>query len=194
MLIVAGGKGEKDYIAMIEALNTASGTLQWSTAVNLPQPAFGGVLVEIISTNHWDVMGGYEKYGLSIKSVYSCSLNALLQTCNPQSFGASSASSSNLSPSKVWKRVADIPAIDSAYVSLHDHLLAIGGKDSDNKPIADVHMYNPSTNSWEVVSHMAKPRCSCYAAVLPDNQLVVVGGCTRGLTKTDSVEIVMSVH
>ena len=186
-LIVAGGKGDRDYITTTEVLNTT--TLQWSTAVDLPQPAFGGVLVEISSeSDHLYVMGGYEKYGCPIESVYTCSLNTLLQSCSPHP-----ASSSDLSPSRVWRRVADIPAIDSAYVSLHDHLLAIGGKDSDNKPITAIHEYNPSTNSWEVVSHMAKPRCSCYAAVLPDNQLIVVGGCTRGLAKTDSVEISTSV-
>ena len=110
-------------------------------------------------------MGGYE-YRCPIESVYSCSLSALLQSCNPQSLGAHPASSNDLSPSKVWRRVPDIPAIDSAYISFCDHLLAIGEKDLDNKPITAVHVYNPSTKSWEVISHMAKPRSSCYAAVL----------------------------
>jgi hypothetical protein len=40
-LIVAGGKGDKDYITTTEVLNIA--TLQWSTAIDLPKPAFGGV-------------------------------------------------------------------------------------------------------------------------------------------------------
>jgi hypothetical protein len=97
----------------------------------------------------------------------------------------------SLSPSEVWRSVTDIPAIDSSYVSLHGRLLAIGEKDSDDKPITAVHMYDPSTNSWEVVSHMATPRRRCYAAVLPDNQLMVVGGNT-GSDNTDSVEIATS--
>ena len=67
-------------------------------AVDLPQPAFGGMLVEISSHNVY-VMGRYEKYGLPIEPVYTCSLNALLQTCILQSFGASSARSSDLSSS-----------------------------------------------------------------------------------------------
>ena len=98
-----------------------------------------------------------------------------------------------LSLSKVWRSVTNIPAIDSSYVSLRGRLLAIGGKHSNGKPITAVHMYDPSTNSWEVISHMATLRSKCYVAVLPDNQLIVVGGFTDiGGTKTDSVEIATS--
>ena len=52
------------------------------------------------------------------------------------------------------------------------------------------HMYNPTTNSWEVINHMTTPRWDCIAAVLPNNQLIVVGGKTGRdhYTKTDSVE------
>ena len=76
-------------------------------------------------------------------------------------------------------------------VSIHGRLLAIGGKDSDEKLTSAVHMYNPTTDSWEVISHMAKPRSQCIAAVFPNNQLMVVGGCTDKYVNipTDSVEI-----
>ena len=41
---------------------------------------------------------------------------------------------------------------------------------------------------------MATPRDGCYAAVLPDNQLVVVGGVIdHRPTFTDSVEIATSL-
>ena len=185
-LIVAGGQGDKGKVATIEILNTA--TLQWSTAVDLPQPMFGGSLLQI-SDNHIYTLGAYNRDQCPIKSVYMCTLNALLQSCNPQLLRGES-----LSPSEVWSKVTDIPAKDSAYVSLHGQLLAVGGKDSDNKTIAAIHVYHPTSNSWEVISHMAVPCRMCYATVLPDNQLIVVGGKTGdGLTKTDSVEIAISV-
>ena len=182
-LIVAGGQGDKGEIATIEILNTA--THQWSTAIDLPLPIFGGSLVQI-STDQIYTLGGYDKDGRPIESVYTFSLNALLQSGSPESLGSRLAR--YLLPSKVWRRVTDIPAIDSAYVSLDGQLLAIGGKDSDGKPTTAVHMFNPSTQSWAVISHMAIPRRKCYAAVLPDNQLIVVGGHT-GSTATDAVEI-----
>ena len=134
------------------------------------------------------MLGAYDRDNSPINLVYTCSLNALLQS---QSFGVRTARP--LSLSKVWRSVTNIPAIDASYVSLHGRLLAIGGRDSGNKPITAVHMYDPSTNSWEVVSHMTTPRSKCYATVLPDNQLIVVGGYTDiGGTKTDSVEIATS--
>ena len=190
-LIVAGGQGEIAFckVAAVEVLNTA--TLQWSTADDLPQPTFCGSLLQA-GDDHIYMVGAYDKDRRPIKSVSACSLNALLQSCKPQSFGARRAVSP--SPSQVWGRVADIPAIDSAYVFLHNHLLAIGGKDSGGKLIAAVRMYSPSTKSWEVISHMTTPRRKCYAAVLPDNQLIVVGGCIDdGYAKTDSVEIATSL-
>jgi hypothetical protein len=190
-LIVAGGQGDCAKVATTEVLNTA--TLQWSTAVDLPQPMFCGSLLQVDDDRIY-MVGMYDKGSSPIKSVYTCSLNTILQSCNQQSFGMRPARS--LLPSQVWKSVTDnIPAIDSSYVSLHDRLLAIGGKHPGSKPITAVHMYDPSTNSWEVVSHMATPRLNCYAAVLPDNQLIVVGGYTGGYTgsgNTDSVEIATS--
>ena len=60
--------------------------------------------------------------------------------------------------------------------------------DPYGKPTSAVHMYNPTTNFWEVISHMATPRYNCYAAVLPNNQLMVVGGKTDS-GETDSVEL-----
>ena len=87
-----------------------------------------------------------------------------------------------------WNRVDDLPVICSTAVSLHGRLLAIGGKDSEGKRSTAVHMYQPTTNSWEIISHMTTPRAECLLAVLPDNQLMVVGGWTTDDKICDSVE------
>jgi hypothetical protein len=50
-------------------------------------------------------------------------------------------------------------------------------------------MFNPTTDSWEIISHMGTPRRDCIAAVFPKNQLIVVGGFTTDFIETDSVEI-----
>ena len=44
--------------------------------------------------------------------------------------------------------------------------------------------------AWEVISHMATPQHSCCAAVLPDNQLIVIGGQTGRYS--DAVEFATS--
>ena len=99
------------------------------------------------------MVGAYGKESSPIKSVYTCSLNALLQTCRPQSFGAHPASF--LSLSEVWRRETDnIPVVHSSFVSLHGRLLAVGGKDLACKRTLAIHMYDPSSISWVVISHM----------------------------------------
>ena len=90
----------------------------------------------------------------------------------------------------VWKKIAAPPVVEITCVSIHGRLLAIGGKGSDKQPTTAIHMYTPTTDSWEVISHMGTPRWNCIAAVLPDNQLMVVGGSTVGYAAlaTDSTE------
>ena len=61
------------------------------------------------------------------------------------------------------------------------------------------YMYDPVADSWDVISHFSTPRIKCFAAVLPDNKIMVVGGRTneevtiilgvKSGKNTDSVEI-----
>ena len=173
-LIVAGGRNNESVLSglqTIEMMNT--NTLQWSTAAGLPQP------LKFAQTSAC----GDQIYILGNSSMYTCSLQALLQSC--KSFLASFRNRS----ARVWKEVTAPPVILTACVSIHDRLLTIGGDDSNYKSTTAIHMYNPATDSWEVISHMRTPRCNCIAAALPDNQLMVVGGYISTYEKTDSVEL-----
>ena len=120
---------------------------------------------------------------------------ALLQFCQPQSLGGQLKTSSLDSGPKVWYRVADTPVILSTCTSLDGRLLAVGGEDLHCEKTTAIHMFNTTTNCWEVISHMTLSRSQCLVAVLPHNQLMVVGGYITyyggftGLTCTDFVEI-----
>ena len=169
-LIVAGGKsGLYSMIQTVEVMNME--TLQWSIAADLPEPmshppcAVCGDLVYILHTL------------LETNTMYTCPVSTLIQSCR-------STPTANM-----WNKVAAPPVTSTACVSMYGLLLTVGGKDSDNDPTTTVYVYNPSTNSWGTVSHMIKPRYYCFAAVLPNNHLIVVGGSTDGLTETDSVEL-----
>ena len=186
-LIAAGGNSgsKEEALKTVEVLNTE--TREWHTAADLPQPlsssstALCGDLVYLL--------GGFDKDKVGTNSMYSCSVTSLLSSTGSSSLGERLIStltrSSKVSP---WNRVADLPIKVSTAVSLHGRLLAIGGKDSKDEPTTAVHMYQPTTNSWEVISHMTMPRYHCLSAVLPDNQLLVVGGATTGDEECDSVE------
>ena len=186
-LIVAGGQGneaEIDLLTTIEVMNTQ--THHWSrTAIDLPQPTLYATLVYVKGCIY--VLGGYSKTVDPIRSVYKCSLSSLLRPPTSGSWRVPLATS-NKAP--VWSKVADIPVERSTYLTFCSRILAIGGVDSRSRSIiTEVHAYNPSNNTWEVVSHMTTPRQHCFAASLPDNQLIVIGGETDTGEKTNAVEI-----
>ena len=170
-LIVAGGDDKYfSTLQTVEVLNTD--TLQWSTAADLPQPLHEAPAA----------VSGDQVYIVGESNMYTCSVATLIQSC--KSFLASIRNRG----ARVWKEVAAPPVTETSCASILGQLLAIGGEDSDNMPTTAVHMYDPTTDSWEVISHMETPRRDCIAAVFPNNQLMVVGGFTVGLVATDSVE------
>ena len=193
-LAVAGGIGERDKeLETVEVMDTE--TLQWSTASSLPHPLSQATAV--CCRDQVCMLGGWVPSGPS-KSVFTCSLATLLRSCQAQSPGGEGASyfallarrtlSLAIKP-QTWHKLTDTPVTLSTFASLHGQLLAVGGRDSRGKMTTAIHMYNPTTNSWEVISHMATPRTQCLVAVLPHNELMVVGSYTPDCVTECGVEI-----
>ena len=67
--------------------------------------------------------------------------------------------------------------------------MAVGGRDEGEKSTTAVHKYNPTTNTWDLISNMSTARCECLVAVLPTNGMIVVGGLPP-ILGTNEVEIV----
>ena len=186
-LIVAGGQGENaevDFLTTIEVMNKQ--THHWSRiAADLPQPAVFATLLRL--GNQVYALGGYGKNVDPVKSVYRCSLGALLRPCSTRSLETSNKPD-------VWSGLSDVPVKHSTYVIFCGQLLAIGGVDSCSMSVGAVYSYQPYINIWEVVSYMRLPRQRCFAAVLPGNQLLVMGGeIDTQRQKTNTVEIGMCV-
>ena len=188
-LIVAGGQQENlRKLTTVEVLNIEN--RQWSTAVDLPEPL--QYHSATVCGDQLYMLGGAHHLDLT-KSVYTCSVSALLQTCTQKSLVATlkralSLFNNSSGDRGVWSKLPDLPVSESTCVTFCGQLLAIGGKDVDRKPITAVYMYNPSTNSWNVISHMTVARSSPFAAVLPNNQLMVVGGRIEISSLRDAVE------
>ena len=183
-LVVAGGIGERDNdLRTVEVMDTE--TLQWSTASSFPHPLCSATAT--LCGDKLYMLGGWVQSARS-KSVFTCSLATLIQSCQPQSLGGQLKTLSLARRPKVWHQLADTPYTLSRCVSLQGQLLSVGGQDSDIKRKATaVHMYNTTTDSWEIISHMVTPRSRCLVAVLPHNELMVVGGYTPDGV-TDSIE------
>ena len=187
-LIVAGGLGERARVlSMVEVMDTE--THQWSTAADLPQPMY--LASATVCEDQFYMLGGFNKNFTCIKSVYACSVSSLLQSCVPSSLEANFERQTLSDKASVWRQVADLPVTQSTCESFHSQLLAIGGRMDSGRPTTAVYMYDSTTNSWEIITHMTTARRYCSTAVLPNNQLMVVGGfiTDSGETSTDTVEI-----
>ena len=178
-LVVAGGEGEgHTRLATVEVMDTD--TLQWSTASSLPNPLTNATAT--VCGDRIFLVGGFQE-GNWTKSVFTCSLSALLQ---PQTFGTKMKTMLQARKPSVWNTITDLPVKGSTCATLNGQLLTVGGLE-DNVTNC-IYSYNTETNSWEVISYMPTPRCWCLVAVLPGNKLMVVGGKTV-IGDTDEVEI-----
>ena len=172
LLIVAGGLNgfwTENQLQAVEVLNTE--TLQWSAAANLPQPRT--CPPGAVCGNHVYILS---RSTTGPKLMYMCSISDLIQSCGSRH------------RADVWNRVTAPPVTATTCVSINDQLVAIGGADSNRKPSTAIYIYDPTSDSWEIINHMVTPRINCCAAVLASNQLVIVGGRTES-GKSDSVEI-----
>ena len=167
-LFVIGGEDTHERpLAAVELMNTE--THQWHILVPLPEPLVNASIVACNSQIF--VLGGRGRMNKASKSVYTCSLESLL--------------SNQLN---VWQKIANLPLSESTCVSLHGQVLAIGGIDATNQSGKSVYMHEQATNSWKAIAgEMLSERHSCFVAVLPDNQLMVVGGVVAN-NQTNSVE------
>ena len=174
-LVVAGGcGGDGKPLHTVEVMDTE--TLQWSIASSLPfalRYASATICQDRIYLLGY--LGSSEP-----RSVLAFSMADLLQSCRPQSLGARLET---LTLQEVWHRVADLPVRSSSCATLCGQLLAVGGSDDISYTTA-ILQYKPTTNSWEVISHMPTARSETLVAVLPGNKLMVVGGFTPLITDT----------
>ena len=106
-----------------------------------------------------------------IKSVLICSLMNLLH------------SRSDTSSDSVWHRITDAPVYKSTCAAVNGELVIVGGRDAEYKTTSAIHWYNPTTESWDIISNMPTARSNCFVAVLPNNEIMIVGG------GTDKVEV-----
>ena len=176
-LVVAGGY-DGSRLTTVEVMNIS--TKQWTTVSPLPQKQ--SLLSGTVCGDTLYLAGGLSDSTPS-KSVFACSLPDLLTSSH--SLGSRILSQRQ----NVWKEVSSLPVVRSTLASSNGHLLAIGGVYDSWNHTSDVYRYDPHTDSWNVVSQMKIKRSRCLAVTLPEDHLIVVGGWTQGVNKTDSVEI-----
>ncbi len=192
-LVVAGGLTDNNTAIAVEVMNTSS--LQWFTASSLPHH-FNNASATVCGDTLY-LMGGYDNPGISdgSLSVLSCSLTALNQSCNSQTLLGRMRFLSTGDRSNVWRKAADVPVYFTTCVTLCGQVLAVGGNRIASREFEDpnstdkVYKYDPSEDTWAVISHMPTRHYGCHVAVLPDNELLVVGGRQGALRRSAVVEV-----
>ena len=181
-LIVAGGWGPDRDKAPVEVMDTK--TLRWSTVASLPHHRWQATAT--ICGGRMYIGGGWNGTDWT-KSVLMCEVSDLLQSATTQPRSPPGRSCA----SQVWREIAELQHIGSPLITLRGQLLAIGGTvtESGEGETSKVRQYDVITNSWNVISHMINTRHQFFAAVLPNDRVMVVGGwVSRGKGK-DNVEI-----
>ena len=155
-VFVIGGNNADGPLNVVEVMNTE--TQQWIRLATFPVLMMNASITTCGGNVY--VLGGRDGMDKASKLVYTCSLQALLSN-----------------QPNVWQKIADLPLSESTCVSLHGRVLAIGGVDAANQSAKSIYVYEQATNSWKAIAgEMLSERHSCFVAVLPNNQLMVVGG------------------
>ena len=181
-LIVAGGHDGSNRLATVEVLNTD--TRQWSIASSLTL-SFSLATISICGERLY-ILGGYDQTG-GIRSVLSCSIAELLQSCQTQPL-AGKLRTAPANKSTIWRQVADAPHTVSSCAALCGQLVAVGGEEEAGEDTTAITVYNEITDSWEAMGNMPTARRLALVAIL-NGKMMVVGGVVGWWNETDVVEI-----
>ncbi len=187
-LVAAGGYSGGYTLVAVEVMYTS--TRQWFIASSLPH--YYNFASATVCTDTLYLMGGFEKAGKEGSlSVLTCSLTALLDSCTQSKLPPATVPTKE--PPTIWTKAADVPVYFTMCTTLCGQVLAIGGNRKpsweDPDPTDNVYKYDPTKNTWTVTSHLPTPRYRCLVAVLPGNEVVVVGGNTAVSGEMDKVEV-----
>ena len=166
----------------MEVLDT--NTRQWSIASSLTRP-FSLATIAICGEKLY-MLGGWDLAGRT-RSVLSCSIPELLQSCQTQPL-AGKLRTAPANKSTIWRQVADAPYYRSSCATLCGQLVAVGGRDEAFENTSAISVYNETTDSWEAMGDMPTARRWALVAIL-NGKMMVVGGLVGDWTATDVVEI-----
>ena len=160
-LVVAGGRdANNSKLSTAEILNMS--TKQWFTTTPLPEGCSRMSSAIVHDTLY--LLGGSLN-----KKVFSVFLPSLIQT------GAQ------------WCTLPDIPLEYSTAITVHESLLAVGGRSDDKERSSDIHIYDQKNNKWTKVGDLPSEREDCACCLLQSEIFVAGGEHEEGKTKEVNV-------
>ena len=172
-VIVMGGKsGPNTNLDSIEVMNYHH-QLQWKeVSVHLPGPM--RCINPTISGDNITIVGYIDEEGCD-KGYYQISTQEIISSLDqPLSTGAVTRQWKDLSAATYW---------NTSTVPYSNPPVIIGGQSHSNQggiPTSDVSLYDSSKNSWKKVNSLTSARDSVGVALLNNNTIIVIGGCSGG--------------
>ena len=166
-LAVAGG-WDGSGLSSVEVMNTDS--KQWYAGPPTPTLRRGMRTAVVGDTCYF--MGGLigASYGTPTTEVYSVSLPALISQL------PSLDSRERGKQHQIWNEIPGLQTTRSTPLSIRRSLLAVGGRDEDDKAVTAIHLYQPDTGEWVKVGDLPTSRYRCTCAMITDTEMLVAGG------------------
>lgn len=185
-LVVIGGQDQRgEIVGLVEVLHLP--TQVWETSCRLATPVAGASTV--VSEGVVYLVGGVGASACT-RSVQAAPARKVLSSCHR--FSILSSITSELSSSTVWREVHDCPFTKMTAMCSGNQLLAFGGEQvtkSANAEAAEwIWLYDVDDDTWCPVQGMPSARKLCAVTVLPDGNVVIIGGEPE-FTKIDIAEV-----
>ena len=163
-------------------------TYQWHHAE--PLPVAHNSMSCVIVCDTCFLIGGTRSDGASRQAYCTSVSNLISQALPPDHPETSSTPQASPSP-PTWQVLPECPLHYSTATELGGCLLAIGGRDSSKSSSSAVHMYSPSTNSWERISSgdLPVPQFAAAATQLEGGEVIFVGGKMNRNSPNETVYI-----
>lgn len=187
VLIVAGGEAEgESVLAKVEIMDI--NLRVWNSTVSIPS---GRKNASLVTCGHClYLIGGKNSYNKECATIYACSLGVLLPMRQPDTLFKHVAGT--IDPLRYWAKIANLPLVQTASISVGGQLYAIGGRNSESGQIVrSVYVYDLCLNTWQNLTkgRMVTSRYNCVAAVFRNNQVIVFGGQSDGESLISTIEI-----
>lgn len=186
LVVIGGQDGDGEILDLVEVLHFP--TQVWETSARLAVPVAGASTV--VCRNMVYLVGGVGS-AACIRTVQVAPARKILSSCHR--FSILSSISSELGSARlIWKQLHDCPFTKMTALCSGEQVLAFGGEQvtqsANAEPAEWIWIYDQDDNTWCPVQGMPSPRKLCAVAMLPDSNVVIIGG-DPDFTKIDIAEV-----
>ena len=175
-VIVAGGGLDDDTDHDdFEIFNWIENSHWRKVSIKLPVPMYG--FTPTISDDHLLIVG-YSGDNIRDKSAYKIPVANITASIDQQH--------NSDTPTK-WSKSTSADHWNTALVPSSSPPVVVGGQHKTGTiSTADIKMYDNSNKSWKKIGSLSSARSRVAVAAVYNNAIIIIGGCTKGDTQTNT--------